>query len=65
MTAKKLAKTVKDFLGNNPEIKLTSPLMYDSIVLEKKVSFMAFNKDELGVNTTFIITIEENIPSTN
>jgi hypothetical protein len=67
MNAKELLQTIKDFLNANPEIEVTSNMVtkYDPMVLEKKESFIFFEKDQIGIYKKFKITIEESTPPTD
>jgi hypothetical protein len=62
MTAKLLLRIFKALLDTNSGIKSTSTIMNDPNRLEKKVSFIATEKDELGIYKKFTITIEETAP---
>lgn len=62
MTAKLLLRIFRALLDTNSGIKSTSTIMYDPDKLEKKVSFIATEKDENGIFKNFQITIEETIP---
>lgn len=62
MNAKLLLRIFRALLDTNPDIKSTSPIMCDPNKLEKKVSFIATEKDENGIFKNFCITIEETIP---
>jgi hypothetical protein len=62
MTAKLLLRIFRGLLDTNSGIKSTSTIMYDPNKLEKKVSFIAIEKDENGIFKSFQITVEETIP---
>lgn len=65
MTAKLLLRIFRALVDTNPEIKSTSSAIYDSYKQEKKVSFIAREKDENGVFKCFLITIEETTQPTD
>lgn len=61
MEAKDLLILIKNNLESNPEIELISPIMYDPIKMEQKISLAIIEKNDKGSYKRFTITIDDHL----